>query len=115
MNLEAINNQTVELQFDEFSGYLDSDNKEKFSVNIQNAMGDNEYSVDYLNSLNLNDYKKAEIVFDNADDEQIEIKLDIESLYITAEEIEHDRAEFRKMMEQISDENDDVFKGLTDK
>lgn len=34
MNLEAINNQTVELQFDEFSGYLDSDNKEKFSVNI---------------------------------------------------------------------------------
>lgn len=78
-------------------------------------MCDNEYSVDYLNSLNLNDYKKAEIVFDNADDEQIEIKLDIESLYITAEEIEDDRAEFRKMMEQNSDENDDVFKGLTDK
>lgn len=115
MNLEAINNQTVELQFDEFSGYLDSDNKEKFSVNIQNEMGDNEYSVYYLNSLNLNDYKKAEIVFDNADDEQIEIKIDIESLYITAEEIEDDGAEFRKMMEQSSGENDDVFKGFTDK
>lgn len=115
INLKAENNQTVELQFDEFSGYLNSDDKEKFNVTIENAMGDNKYSVDYLNSLNLNECKKAEIVFDNADGEQIKIKLDIESLYITAEEIEDENEEFRKMMEQISDENDEIFKGLTDK
>lgn len=115
INLKAENNQTVELQFNEFQLDMFSDDKVKHIVNVENAMNDVKYSVDYLNSLNLNDCKKAEIVFDDAGSEQIKIELDIDTLYVTAEKIEDENEEFRKMMHQIADEDDEIFKALVDK
>lgn len=112
MNLEADNNQTVELPFDEFSIAMHSDAKEKFNVTIENAMGDNKYSVDYLNSLNLNDCKKAEIVFHNADGEQIKIDLGVDYINVEAQ-IPVD--EFGELMVKIADEDDEIFKALVDK
>lgn len=116
IKLEAKNNQTIELQFDEFDLDIFSDDKIKFNINVKNAMTDTEYSVDYLNRLNLNECKKAEIVFDNAGSESIKLGLYIDFINVKAEKIEDDdRAEFRKMMEQIAEENDEIFKGLVDK
>lgn len=114
INLFTENKQTVELPFTDFEFSMLSDDKEKFNVDVKNAMGDMEYTVGYLDGLKLNDCKKAEIVFDDAGSE-IKLDLDINTINVEIEYIEDDRAEFRKIIEMIADENDEAFKALLDK
>lgn len=115
INIYAGKNKVIELPFADFSLDIFTDDKIKFNISVQNAMADTEYSVDYINSLNLNECKKAEIVFIDAGSEQIKLPLAINFIDITVEEIEDENEEFRKMMELIADENDEIFKGLVDK
>lgn len=112
INLFTENNQTVEFQFEEIDFYMYSDDKVKYIVNLKNAMNDVDYNYEYLDSLNLNECKKGEVVFDN--EEGITIKLELNIDYINIEaQIPED--EFGELMKQVAEKNDEVFKALVDK